>query len=264
VAPADPGQLRVPMQVGDVAILALSDGEFRMQREFLSSPQAHDALVGHDGQVHMPIGTFLFPGDHPVLIDAGFGPAASPTLTGGSLPSQLRAAGCPPEQVELIVLTHPHPDHVGWLATADGQRPFPAARLALAAADWDYFIGQGQGEMAAHTRDELTRLDRAGRIMLLDGEQTITPYLTALPAPGHTPGHTVLAVHDHGARALLLGDALYCPQQLGHSDWAALSDVDPALAVRTRRALERDLEQHDTLAVGAHFPDLLATRMLRG
>jgi glyoxylase-like metal-dependent hydrolase (beta-lactamase superfamily II) len=263
VAQTDGRQARLTLAVGDLRVLGLSDGEFTMPRDFLSSPAAHDALVAPDGRVHLPVGCFLFPGDYTVLVDIGFGPGPGTIVTGGGLLSQLRAAGCPPEQVELIAITHPHPDHIGWLASPDGREHFPRARLLMAAADWDYFIGQHQGEMDEHIRAALRSRHEQGRVELLDGEHAVTPYLTALPAPGHTPGHTVFAVHDRGERALLLGDALYCPQQLGHSDWAAISDVDPALAARTRRALERDLEQHDALAVGAHFPGLIAGRMLR-
>jgi hypothetical protein len=95
---AHPSQLRVPLRVGDLTVLALSDGEFRTPREFLSSSQAYDALADHDGRVHLPVGCFLFPGDHPVLVDAGYGSATSPTLTGATLPGQLRAAGVRPNR----------------------------------------------------------------------------------------------------------------------------------------------------------------------
>jgi glyoxylase-like metal-dependent hydrolase (beta-lactamase superfamily II) len=257
-------ELSLTLSVGDLRILALSDGEFTMPRDFLSSPEAHDALAGHDGLVHMPVGCFLFPGDQPVLVDLGFGPGpGNNVLTGGNLLNQLRRSGHRPEEIEIIAITHPHPDHIGWLATADGQQHFPRARLLLATADWDYFIGQQQGEMDDHIRVALEELYRQGRLELLSGQYAVTPHITALPAPGHTPGHTVFAVHDHGERAVLLGDSIYCPQQLGHADWEAVSDVDPLLAARTRRTLERDLEQHAALAVGAHFPGLVAARVLQ-
>lgn len=251
------------MAVGEVSIIAMSDGEFTMPRSFLSAPDAYDDLAGTDGQVRLPVGCFLFPGEHPVLVDVGFGPGPPTTVSGGNLLRQLRAVGCEPDQVEVVALTHLHPDHVGWLATADGWRPFAGARVLIGEGDWNYFVRDGRGEMDAHIRSALADLRAGGTLELLAGEQSITPYLTALPAPGHTPGHTVFAVHDHGERAVLLGDSFYCPQQLHHSDWAAISDVDAALATRTREALERDLDQHNSLAIGAHFPGLEAGRLLR-
>jgi glyoxylase-like metal-dependent hydrolase (beta-lactamase superfamily II) len=258
---ADASRLSATITVGGTTILALSDGEFTMPRDFLSSSAAHDALRGADGQVHMPVGCFLLPGDGPVLIDLGFGPdQADPNLTGGSLLSQLRAQGCQPEDVRVIAITHPHPDHVGWLAGPDGRETFPRARLLMAAADWDHFVAQRAAQMAGHLRAALEDIYAQGRLELFSGEHVIGSHVTALPAPGHTPGHTVYAVHDGGERALLLGDAIYCPQQLGHADWTALSDIDPALATRTREALERELA--GAIAVGAHFPGLIASRVV--
>jgi glyoxylase-like metal-dependent hydrolase (beta-lactamase superfamily II) len=257
------GQLATTITVGNVEILALSDGEFTMTSDFLSCRAAHDALVAADGRVHMPIGAFLLPGDEPILIDLGFGPhQENPRLTGGNLISQLHGQGCAPEQVGVIAITHPHPDHIGWLADPDGRETFPRARLLMAAADWDHFVQAGQGEMAGHVRAALERMAAQGRIELFTGEHAIGRHITALPAPGHTPGHTVYAVRDGGERAMLLGDAIYCPQQLGHADWTALSDTDPVLAARTREALERDLAGDGALAVGAHFPGLVAARVL--
>jgi glyoxylase-like metal-dependent hydrolase (beta-lactamase superfamily II) len=249
--------------VGSLRLLALSDGEFTMPRQFLSSDAAHDALAGPDGQVHLPIGSFLLPGDEPLLIDVGFGPGPpTEVLAGGALLAQLAAAGYRPGEIETIALTHPHPDHVGWLASPAGELTFPRARVLLAAADYDYFVRQRHGEMDDHIRAVLELMLSQGRIELMSGEYAVTSHVTALLAPGHTPGHTVFAVHDHGERAVLLGDSIYCPQQLGHPEWAALSDVDRDLAARTRIALERDLEAAGGLAVGAHFPGLAAARVL--
>lgn len=249
--------------VGGTTVLALSDGVFTMPPDFLSSPDAHEQLKDDEGHVHLPVGAFLFPGDQPLLVDLGFGPGPrNDLLRGGNLMDQLRAVGCAPEDVTTVALTHPHPDHIGWLATADGRQWFPRATLVLAAADWSYFVDEGRGEMDDHIQEALADLHARGRVELMDGERTLTPQVTALPAPGHTPGHTVYAVHDGDERAVLLGDALYCPQQLGHSDWEAVSDVDPRLAASTRALLERDLEEHGGLAVGAHFPGLRAGRLL--
>jgi len=252
------------IRVGDTSILALSDGVFTMPPDFLSDPRAHADLSDREGHVHLPIGAFLFPGDEPLLVDLGFGPGPrNDLLTGGHLIDQLRSVECRPEDVRTVALTHPHPDHIGWLATPDGRQWFPGATVVLAEADWEYFVDERGGEMDDHIHLALLDLHARGRDELLSAERTLAPHVTALPAPGHTPGHTVFAVHDGSERAVLLGDALYCPQQLGHSDWEAVSDVDPLLAARTRVMLERDLEEHDALAVGAHFPGLRAGRVLR-
>jgi glyoxylase-like metal-dependent hydrolase (beta-lactamase superfamily II) len=161
-----------------------------------------------------------------------------------------------------IALSHLHPDHVGWLATKQGELVFDNAEIIMGAADWRYFVEDRFGDLAAHLRHALEDLHRDGRVRLLDGETDLTPAITAMPAPGHTPGHTVFAIHDRGERALLLGDAVHCPQQLTHAEWGAAGDADRALAAATREALRRDLERHGGLALGCHFPDLRAIRLL--
>jgi glyoxylase-like metal-dependent hydrolase (beta-lactamase superfamily II) len=250
--------------VGEVSVLALDDGEFRMPVDFLTDPTAHRELAGPDGVARLPVGCFLVPGDEPVLVDLGYGPRTDPLLTGGALPARLAAVGLRPEDVPTIALSHPHPDHVGWLATPEGELVFPRARVVMAAADWEHFVRARTGSLAEHLHAALLDLYDRGRLTLLAGEEPVTSSVTALPAPGHTPGHTVFVVHDRGERALLLGDAVHCPQQLTHADWGALGDVDRALARRTREWLQRDLEQHGGVAVGSHFPELTALRLLGG
>ena len=119
------GQLATTITVGNLTILALSDGEFTMSSDFLSCRAAHDALVAADGKVHMPIGAFLLPGDEPILIDLGFGPdQASPVLTGGNLISQLRGQGCSPEQVSVIALpSAPRPHRLAGRPGRPGNLP---------------------------------------------------------------------------------------------------------------------------------------------
>jgi glyoxylase-like metal-dependent hydrolase (beta-lactamase superfamily II) len=253
-----------PVRVGNVPVLALDDGEFRMPADFLTDPAPHRELAGPDGVVRLPIGSFLIPGDEPVLVDLGFGPRADQLLTGGRLLGELARAGYEPADIRTIALTHPHPDHVGWLATAAGELVFPKARVLLAEADWRHFVETRTGALEDHLQQAFLCLQDSDRLVLLHAEHQISRSITALPAPGHTPGHTVFVIHDSGERALLLGDAVHCPQQLTHADWGAVGDVDPHLAARTREWLYRDLEAHDGAAIGCHFPGLSGWRLLSG
>ncbi|MGH9103334.1 MAG: MBL fold metallo-hydrolase, partial [Acidimicrobiales bacterium] len=246
-------------------LIALSDGTFSMSEKFLSDPSAHAELGGGKPEAVLPVGAFLLPGEQLVLIDAGAGPFVDDgTLRGGNLLSQLESEGVLPEDVQVLALSHLHPDHTGWVATAAGDPIFTDAEVIVSAADWEHFMMGSDRSVPAHVRAALEMLDRRGRLSLIEGEAKIVPGLTALPAPGHTPGHTVFALHDRGEKALLLGDAVHCPQQLSHTDWEAVSDLDPALARRTRAALARDLESSGAFATGCHFPGLRAARFLAG
>jgi glyoxylase-like metal-dependent hydrolase (beta-lactamase superfamily II) len=204
------------------------------------------------------------PGDEPLLIDAGAGPGypRPDFLTGGRLLDELAAAGVRPEQVAHLALSHLHPDHVGWVATKQGGITFPNAQVYVARGDWDHFLEEGHSGPAPRIREALRDLAERGRVTILDRERQLVPGLTAPPAPGHTPGHMVYAVHDGQERAFLLGDSIYCPQQLTEADWGAASEVDPVLARRTRDWLWRELEASGAAAVGQHFPGLQAGRVL--
>jgi glyoxylase-like metal-dependent hydrolase (beta-lactamase superfamily II) len=261
--------------IGERTLLALSDGFLSLEqaRDFIGSPShptgVYDALRAIQGDVRLPLGCFVLPGAPTVLIDAGFGPVDAQGLgimIGGNLLSQLARHGLQPADIEVLALSHLHLDHVGWLATSEGEPVFQNATVYFGGPDWDYFVESEEASLplAPHIRAGLLALAEQDRVKLLDGDRQIAPGVTRLAAPGHTPGHSLYAIHDHGERALLLGDAMYCPQQLTNADWAATSDVDAHLARRTRERYMRDLEAHGGAAVGCHFPELRAGRVLSG
>ena len=277
---ADPVSVaaRRELRVGDRTVVAISDGYLNMEahlgRTLVGTPEhptaAYDVLAPTmDGDVRLPIGCFLVPGERTVLIDAGVGPVDyrhMDLVYGGNLLPQLAALGVAPEQIDLLALSHLHPDHAGWLADLEARPTFANAQVCFGAGDWEFFVEGDGGAMGLepHLRACLRALGEQGRVTLLDDDRQIAPGVTRLAAPGHTPGHSLFAIHDHGERALLLGDAVYCPQQMGNSDWLALSDVDPVLAGRTRERYLRDLEAHGGVGLGCHFPELREARMLGG
>jgi glyoxylase-like metal-dependent hydrolase (beta-lactamase superfamily II) len=93
-------------------------------------------------------------------------------------------------------------------------------------------------------------LSPTARLRPIDRDTTVAPGVTAVPAPGHTPGHLCVMVSSGADRALLLGDAIICPVQLNEPTWPSLGDVDPALADRTREQLWHDLSDGHTLRFG--------------
>jgi glyoxylase-like metal-dependent hydrolase (beta-lactamase superfamily II) len=265
----------VSLAVGERTVLALSDGFFSLDgaRDFLgssASPTAgYDALRKVHSEVRLPLGCFVVPGETTVLIDAGAGPIdyeERGVLVGGNLMRQMAKHGLQPADVDVVGLSHLHFDHTGWLATREGEPVFRNAHVYLGRGDWDYFVTGEEARMplAPQLRTVLLTLAERDQLTLLDADRQIAPGVTRLAAPGHTPGHSLYAIHDHGERALVFGDAMYCPQQLTNSDWAAASDVDPKLARRTRETFLRDLEAHGGTGVGCHFPQLAAGRVVGG
>jgi glyoxylase-like metal-dependent hydrolase (beta-lactamase superfamily II) len=258
------------ISVGNRKLLAVADGFVRLRRTFLgtgSHPTAgYDALEAEYGDVRLPLGCFLLPGETNTLVDTGFGPEDHRDLgvmVGGRLLDRLNDQHVKPTDIDVVTLSHLHRDHIGWIADANGEPIFTNAKVYVARDDWDYFVeGGADPAPAAHTLHALGLLADRGQVELLDGETQVVPGLTRVPAPGHTPGHSIYIFHDGQDRVLLFGDAMYCPHQLTNSDWGAAWDVDPILAARTRERYIRDLEQHGGSALGCHFPELLAARML--
>jgi glyoxylase-like metal-dependent hydrolase (beta-lactamase superfamily II) len=130
----------------------------------------------------------------------------------------------------------------------------------MARAEWDYWrVDAPPGGPDAHDLEALEP-----RVELCDGDAVVTSGITLVPTPGHTPGHCSLLVSSRGERAVVLGDAIHCPLQIAHPEWAFAADVNPAAAARARAALLRELDAPHTRVVGPHFPDAVFGRVLGG
>jgi glyoxylase-like metal-dependent hydrolase (beta-lactamase superfamily II) len=275
------------LDVGDIRILPVSDGIGRVTPGQLFSPErvgaggrGHDAkdwldhaqFLDADGRLEMPVGGLLvLSGPRVVLVDVGFGPTFPATVeNGAALLDSLAAHGLAPRDVTDVVLTHLHPDHIGW-ASVDGVPTFPRATYRCDARDWAYFVdgaaaadaaGAPDGAYRRIAHDKLAAL--ADRVEPWSRDGTICPGVDHRHAPGHTPGNTVVVVSSGTERAVFLGDVVHCPVQLLEDDWARIADVDEAMARRTQIHLAQELEGSGAALVGAHFPGLRFGRVLPG
>jgi glyoxylase-like metal-dependent hydrolase (beta-lactamase superfamily II) len=164
-----------------------------------------------------------------------------------------------PRDVTDVLFTHLHRDHVGW-ASIDDDPIFPRATLRCGERDYSYFVTDGRGDPEIGARLQCVR----NRIEPFEGRALPLPAVAALPAPGHTPGATVVVFTEAGQRAVMLGDIVHCPVQLIEDDWNTPFDVDPDLARRTRRDLVAEFAgDPSVLVAGAHFPGMRFGRLLR-
>lgn len=221
----------------------------------------HRHLLDGDGRLVVPVGAFLVHvGERLVLLDAGVGDVHDEMFDGGHLLVGLAAAGVDAVDIDTIIVSHLHSDHMGWLER-DGEAVFANATIHIGAADWAYFVdGLGNGRRRA---DRLRRI--SDHVALIDHDGTIVaPGITTRATPGHTPGHTSTVISSGTERLVVLGDALHCPAQLTESEWQFVYDVDPILAVSTREALLREAEQPGTALLPCHFPGMQSARLLPG
>jgi glyoxylase-like metal-dependent hydrolase (beta-lactamase superfamily II) len=219
--------------------------------------EPHRGLLDDDGMLTLALGGFLIRSpDRLVLVDTGLGPLDIGIMRGGALMSELAGLGVDPGDITDVILTHLHFDHVGW-TTQKGDVMFERATYRCDRRDWEHFVGPDAGA----TR-KLSPLE--SRLDTWEGSGPLLPGIDTWAAPGHTPGSTILVVSSGVDRALLLGDVVHCAVELLDDEWAGMADVDPDLALRTRRALVQELEGSDTPAAAAHFPEMRFGRLLPG
>ena len=217
-----------------------------------------DTFVDADTwQVH--IGSYLIrTPERTVLVDTGLGPAPPPFFgeLRGHLPDSLAAAGVAPESIDTVLLTHLHPDHVGWNLTASAKPVFPKARYVAHQADWDTFQNPNvQRALGFEFVDKtITPLQKLGLLDLVSGEARISDEIMIRPSPGHTPGHICVAIASEGAQALILGDAIVHAAQVSEPDWRFSFDMDAEAAAATRKRLLDQVEREGTTVLQCHFP----------
>ncbi len=200
-----------------------------------------------------------------LLVDTGIGPEPDPGLFGGlrgRLPDELKENGVSPEDVDTVFITHAHLDHVGWNLTSEGKPRFPRARYVMHQADWDALPAL-QAILPPYIDKTLTPLKGLGVLDLLAGDTPLTEEVTAIFAPGHTPGHMCVLISSAGERALIVGDAVVTPAQVTEPDWVFSFDSDGPAAVATRKQVLDRLEAEGMTLVQCHFPSPGYGRIVR-
>ena len=174
---------------------------------------------------------------------------------------RLKAAGVRPEQIDMVMCTHLHVDHVGWNTRLDNGRwvpTFPNARYVFSKADYDHFgaiDSDPKTGPASHGsfRDSVLPVVEAGLAQMVDGAQAIEEFLAVEPAPGHTPGHVVIKLASQSRQAFFCGDAIHHALQVYHPAWNSFACLDQEAARRTRRKLLEDCAGSGALLMPQHF-----------
>jgi glyoxylase-like metal-dependent hydrolase (beta-lactamase superfamily II) len=194
-----------------------------------------------------------------VLIDTGLGPGPHERFNGmqGHLLERLREIGISPEDISTVVTTHLHGDHVGWNISEEGGRQratFPRAKYLAPKADWDYFTRPEILQSQPVVQNSVLPLQTLGVLELIEGDHAVTPEITTLSAPGHTPGHLAIVVRSQGQTAMIVGDLFHNSAQVTEPDWHPRPDIDKELASRTRTDVLDRLEREGCLVIAWHIP----------
>ena len=172
---------------------------------------------------------------------------------------RLAAAGARPEEIDMVMCTHLHVDHVGWNTRIDNGRwvpTFPNARYLFGRTDYEHFLKVDQSEKgpANHGsfRDSVLPVVEAGLAQMVDGG-AVDEHLSIEPAPGHTPGHVVFKLASNGKEAMFCGDVLHHLIQLYHPDWNSFACLDGTAARTSRRRLLEYCAGSGALLTPGHF-----------
>jgi glyoxylase-like metal-dependent hydrolase (beta-lactamase superfamily II) len=256
-------------QVGSISCTVLSDGYYSYPVSWFF-PNADPEQLEHALSLHRqspervlsPYTCLLVEtGRHTILVDTG---AGEYSRTSGAIQARLELAGVRPRDVDTVILTHAHPDHIGGAVDVIGRPAFPNARYILSEIEWEFWTAARadlstlrvpeEAKSGIHSMARRCLGPLRHQIEPLDCETEVVPGITAIPAPGHTPGHLAVLISSDGESLLNLGDAAVHPLHLEQPDWQNGFDFSTAAAVATRRRLVERAVAGNMHLMAFHFP----------
>ncbi len=266
-------------RVGEINATILSDGVIGGPPRVYASDAPEAELQAVLRRAFLPsdhmtlnLNTLLIEtGSRRILIEAGAGSTMGPNA--GRIFENLAAIGLGPADIDAVVISHTHPDHVGNLRTAEGSKAFPRAAVFLPKADWDFFV-RNDPDLSYMPVPEDFRVRFGAAIKrslepvtkdveLYEAGSEIVPGLTTIVASGHTPGMATFLVHSGTDQLLLTADLAYHPVVNVDNPWRPGPDRDKETALASRRRIFDRAAADRIPVLGFHFPFPGLGRMLK-
>lgn len=261
-----PGYYR--MMLGNFEVTALYDGAIDLDEKLLKKIDKHNLqrLLARQflkgPKVQTAVNAYLInTGKQLVLVDAGAAKLFGPGL--GNIVDNLKAAGYTPEQVDVVLVTHLHGDHVNGLVTADGQRAFANAEVWSTKADNDFWLNEEIAAMAPKDSQAFFKMSRdaaapylsAGKWKTYDSERELIAGIRSVDTHGHTPGHASYLLASGDQKLMILGDLVHNHAvQFARPDVAIEFDNDPKQAIAARKRVFAKAAREKLMIAGMHLP----------
>ncbi len=270
--------------VGDVELIALSDGGLNYPTAMILGNVPPEGVAQYglpEQQIFIPYTILLIKtGDKLVLNDVGAGDLGNPgdgifpgldhatSRTNLVVPS-LNAAGIDPQDIDMILITHAHPDHIGGMFDAEGNLLFPNACYYVAQKEWDFWMSVDPSTVEAEAlRHHLESFGKGARrvfhaikdqVTLVQGGEEVVPGIRFEATFGHTPGHVLVSISAGDETVYNISDVVVDPLFVEHPEWAPAIDTDAAQADKARRQFFERAAGENALVFAHHlgpFPNL--------
>lgn len=242
--------------IGKFKCVSINDGDhyYPLDRYFTNVPvkQVEDTLRRrnlptesmYSPYTHLVVNT----GKHIILMDMGMG---------GDLAQNMKTAGINPAEIDIVIITHAHPDHIGGTLDGDGNPVYSNAQYFIQKSEWDFWFSDQAFEMTNEwfvnkAREQLTPIK--DRMNFIVKDTIIQPGVKLISAPGHTPGHMITLFSSYGERLYYAGDVVLNPLHLEYPDWLPVFDIEPDQAAITKKKIFDLFANEKAWVIAQHFP----------
>jgi glyoxylase-like metal-dependent hydrolase (beta-lactamase superfamily II) len=273
-----------PERIGPYELISLIDGGINYPAAMILGNVPPEGVAQYalpETQIFIPYTILLVrTEDHLVLMDVGAGDLGNPgdnvfpgldhtTSRTNLVVPGLEAAGISPDDIDIVLITHAHPDHVGGLLKAEGELVFPNAQYYVAQKEWEYWMSADpsavEAEALRHHLELLVREAKRAlnaikdRVTLIQGDEEVVPGIRFEATYGHTPGHVLVSISPDDQPVYNISDVVVHPLFLEHPGWAPAIDMDATTANETRRRFFAQAAEEKALVFAHHlgpFPNL--------